>query len=161
RLEQGGLSLRRRAVDLVAQEEVREDGSGLEAERALGRAEDARARDVRRHEVGRELDATIGPAERARERAHEQGLRDAGRALEERVAAAQDRDQAGLDLGFEADDGAADLLLRTSRERESRIDDRMCDLGCGLGSELGFLHGGSITARRMRCQPAEETIVTS
>ncbi len=37
--------------------------------------EDVRARDVRRHQVRRELDALERETERARERAHEQGLR--------------------------------------------------------------------------------------
>ena len=54
-LEQRGLHLRRRAVDLVRQEEVAEHRPELGVERPLLRAIDARADQVRRDEVGREL----------------------------------------------------------------------------------------------------------
>ena len=57
RLEQRGLRLRRRAVDLVGEQEVREDRPRPELELARALVEDRRAGDVRRHEVRRELDA--------------------------------------------------------------------------------------------------------
>ena len=59
RLEQRRLRLRRGAVDLVGQQQVGEDRSGLEAELALAVLldKDVRADDVGGHQVRRELDA--------------------------------------------------------------------------------------------------------
>ena len=58
RLEQARLGLRRGAVDLVGEHEVREDRAGLEPEDPLPVLldEDVRAGDVGRHQVRRELD---------------------------------------------------------------------------------------------------------
>ena len=64
RLEQRRLRLGRRAVDLVGQHDVREDRSLAELELAGLRVVHERARDVARHEVGRELDALRVEAER-------------------------------------------------------------------------------------------------
>ena len=60
RLQQRGLRLRRRAVDFVGQQDVREHRPFDEAEIPLAVLvffEHVRARDVRRHQVGRELNA--------------------------------------------------------------------------------------------------------
>ena len=56
-LEQRGLDLGRRAVDLVGEEEVGEHRALLDIERAEVRPVDARADEVGRHEVRGELDA--------------------------------------------------------------------------------------------------------
>ena len=64
-LEQRGLGLRARAVDLVAEHDVREDRAGLELEVPALLVEHVHAGDVGGQEVGRELD----PAERAVDRA--------------------------------------------------------------------------------------------
>ena len=86
RLEQRRLGLRRRAVDLVAQHDVAEDRPGPEGESPL-RREQVHPGDVRRHQIGRELNAAKLEAENEAERAHEQGLRRPGNSLEEHVAA--------------------------------------------------------------------------
>ena len=57
RLEERGLRLRHRAVDLVDEDDVREDGPGAELEVALLLVEDREAGDVGRLQVRRALDA--------------------------------------------------------------------------------------------------------
>src|SRR5439155_26094504 len=57
RLEQRGLRLRHRPVDLVDEQNVREHGPGAELEVALLRVEDGEAGDVGRLQVGRALHA--------------------------------------------------------------------------------------------------------
>jgi hypothetical protein len=106
RLEERRLRLRRRAVDLVAEQEVGEDRAVAEREAAFVRTEHARARDVGGHQVGRELHAGVARAERGRERADEQRLRHAGRAFHQAVSAGQDRHERGLDLARHPDHGA-------------------------------------------------------
>ena len=58
-LEQSRLRLGRGSVDLVTQEQVAEDRAGTKDERMRLVVIHAEARDVRRHRVGRELDAAI------------------------------------------------------------------------------------------------------
>ena len=58
RLEQRRLRLGGRAVDLVGEDHVREDGPRPERERAVARGEHVGAGDVGRQEIGRELDAS-------------------------------------------------------------------------------------------------------
>ena len=92
RLEQRALRLGRRAVDLVGEDDVGEDGPLAELEdlaAALRVVDDRRAEDVGRHEVGRELDARERERQRLGERPHEHRLAEPGHALEQRVAAAR------------------------------------------------------------------------
>ena len=58
RLEQRGLRARAGAVDLVGEEDVREDGPLAEDELALALVVDADAEDVAREQIARELHAT-------------------------------------------------------------------------------------------------------
>ena len=111
-LEQRRLHLGRRAVDLVGEQEVAEHRPQLGVEAAGVRPVDARADEVGGHEVGRELDAAEGAAEHVGERAHGQGLGEAGHALEQHVAAGQQRDQQALEHRVLADDHALDLVQR-------------------------------------------------
>ena len=106
-LEQRGLHLRRRAVDLVREQEVAEDGAELGVERVGARAVDARADDVRRDEVGSELHAPEGAAEHLGDGLDRQGLRKAGDALDQQVAAGQQADEHALEhLVLPGDDPA-------------------------------------------------------
>ena len=93
RFEQRRLRLRRRAVDLVGEQQVREHRAALELEVALAGAvvffEDLGADDVARHQVGRELDAAEIERERLAERAHEQRLAESRHAFEQAVAAGE------------------------------------------------------------------------
>ena len=109
RFEQRRLGLGRRAVDLVGQDDVREDRTLDELHRALAARrllQDLRAGDVRRHQVGRELDPLeLRGGRFARERLDEQRLGQARGAGHEAVAAREQADQELLDrLRFLADD---------------------------------------------------------
>ena len=99
RFEQRGLGLRRRAVDLVGQDDLREDGALHEAEAAaaLALVEDLGAGDVRRHQVGRELDALEVEIEDLGERLDQERLGEAGDAGDEAVAAGEQGEQDLLD----------------------------------------------------------------
>src|SRR5207253_10281679 len=52
-----GLSLGWRPIDLIGQHDIGEQGTGTKAELAGGRLKDIDARDVRRHQIRRELNA--------------------------------------------------------------------------------------------------------
>jgi hypothetical protein len=114
RLQQRGLRLRRRAVDLVGEDDVREDRSVHELEDAApGRVillEQLRPRDVRRHQVRRELHARERQLERLRDRLHEQCLREPWNADEQRVSAGEQRRDEVVDDVVLAHDPPADLL---------------------------------------------------
>ena len=115
RFEQGGLRFGRRAVDFVGEDHVRKDRAGEEAHLALaGRAilfDDVGARDVGRHQVGRELNAAECEIQRASQRADEQRFREAGHAFEQAMAAGEQGDQHLLDHVVLADDDAGELLF--------------------------------------------------
>ena len=76
--QQGGLDLRRRAIDLVGQHDVGEDRAELDVERLLRRPVDAGPDEVRGHEVGRELQPGERAPEDASDRLSRQRLRQAG-----------------------------------------------------------------------------------
>jgi hypothetical protein len=129
RLEQRRLRLGRRAVDLVGEDDVGEDRAGREHHLAAAGGgvlvDDVGAGDVRRHQVGRELDAVELQVEDAGERRDEQRLREAGDADDETVAADEQRQEDQLDHVALADDALAklgdDLLppdFHAVRERE-------------------------------------------
>src|SRR5205823_885298 len=111
--EKGRLRLRRGAVDLVGQDEVGEDGAGLELETPRPGGviidDDVAAGDIRGHEVGGELDAAELHVEHIRQRPDEHGLAQPGYAFEEHVAACQDADEDAVDHFTLAHNDAADL----------------------------------------------------
>ncbi len=113
RLEQRGLRLRRRPVDLVGEDEVGEDRSGLEAEDPLAALldEDVRAGDVGRHQVGRELDPVEVAVDDVGDGAHQHRLAEAGHAFEQDVAVGQESGQRLADEGRLADDDAPDFAF--------------------------------------------------
>ena len=111
-LEQRGLHLRRRAVDLVGQEEVAEDRAELGVERPLLRAIDARADQVRRDEVGCELHTGERSAEHSRGRLDRQGLGETGHAFDEQVALRQQAHEHALEHRILPGDDPADLEQR-------------------------------------------------
>ena len=108
-LEQRRLHLRRRAVDLVGEQEVAEDRPELGVERAARRPVDARADEVGRDEVRRELDALEAAAEHLRGRLDRQRLRQAGHALDQEVAAGEQADEHALEHRVLPGDHALDL----------------------------------------------------
>ena len=108
-LEQRRLHLGRRAVDLVGEQEVAEDGAELRVERPGVGAVDAGADEVARHEVRGELDAPELRVERVGEGPDRQGLGEARHALEEQVPAGQECDEHALEHRVLADDDTPDL----------------------------------------------------
>ena len=109
--EQRGLGLRRGAVDLVGEDQVRDQRSLLELHLVpaiLALDQDRSALDVRRHHVRRELDAGEVQIERLTEAAHEQGLAQPGDTLEQNVAA---REQCGENSLYDVD--LADVVIGT------------------------------------------------
>src|SRR5207245_2172773 len=119
RLEQRGLRLGGRAVHLVGEHDVREDRALLDPELAGADLVDARADDVARHEVGRELDALERPADEVRDRARQQGLRGSGDALDEQMAAQRERDERETDRLVLTDDDAMHVARETLRDLTS------------------------------------------
>ena len=111
RLEQRRLRLRRRAVDLVGEHEVREHRTGSEDEIGTARrgAQRHRAGEVRRKHVGGELHAAEVDAERPRERVGEQGLGDARHSFEQHVTADRRRGEQHVDDMVLADHHLRDL----------------------------------------------------
>src|SRR2546426_2405223 len=93
RLEQRCLSFRGRAVDLIGQQYVSEDWTASQVEGGGRNIEDVSARDIRRHQVGRELDAVEAGIDDPRERLHRQCLRRAGHAFDQRVAFGEQGDE--------------------------------------------------------------------
>ncbi len=114
RLQQGRLGLGRGAVDLVGQDDLREDRAGLELEdpAAVGQLhDDVGADDVGGHQVGRELDAVEVQVDRVGERPHQQRLAQARHAFQQRMAADEQAGQDAVDDLVVADDDLADLGL--------------------------------------------------
>ena len=109
-LEQRALDLGRRAVDLVGEEEVREDGPERGRELARLLVVDPGPDEVRRHEVGRELDPLEVAADRLRERLDRHRLGEARHALDEQVAAGEQGDEHPLEQVVLADDDLLDLV---------------------------------------------------
>ena len=111
RLQQRRLRLRRGAVDLVGQHDVREDRARARTGRRGARSrvllQHLGAGDVARHQVGRELDAREREVERLRDRLHEQRLGETRHADEQRVAAGEQRGDQVVDDLVLADDAAA------------------------------------------------------
>ena len=113
RFEQRRLRLRRRAVDFVGEHDVREDRAGREhhlpASRRRVFLHEVGAGDVRRHQVGRELDARELQLEHLRHGVNQQRLGQSRRADDQAVAADEQRVQHLLDDVFLSDDDLAQL----------------------------------------------------
>jgi hypothetical protein len=96
--------------------------------------DDLGAGDVRRHEVGSELDAAEGQGQRARQRADHERLGQAGHAFEDTVALAEERDEQLLDDLILADDDAAQLLLdifKRLAQAADGVEVVLCHVGRG------------------------------
>ena len=124
RLQQRRLGARAGAVDLVGHQELGEDRTGDEAEAALaGLAflQHLGAENVRRHQVGRELDAPRVEAEHDAHGLDELGLGETGHAKKQRVAAGQDGDESLLDDLVLAEYDGADRGLGGADVRGGRF----------------------------------------
>ena len=111
RLEQRALGARHGAVDLVDEQDVREDRARLERESALPLVVDRETRHVARLQVGRALDPGRGrPVDRARDRPREHGLGGTGDVVEQDVPLAEERAGDELDLVALAEHHALDVV---------------------------------------------------
>src|SRR4051794_31917357 len=147
RLEEGGLRLWHCAVDLVDEDDVREDGAGPELEVALALVEDGEAGDVGRLEIRRALDARRhGAPDGAGDCAREDGLRGAGHVFEERVAAAHERCDDELDLLALAVHDGLDVVEEPLRD--VRWIWRQDDLRVSEGNDEGSLRVRHLDAAR-------------
>ncbi len=111
-LQQRRLDLRGRAVDLVREQEVAEHRAELGVEAARVGAVDARADEIGRHEVRRELESLEGPAEHVGDGLDRERLGQAGDAFEQHVAAGEQRDEQPLEHPLLPHDHALDLEQR-------------------------------------------------
>ncbi len=132
RLEQRRLRLGGGAVDLVGEDDLREDRPALKFEDpfAVGAFhDDVRADDVGGHQVGGELDPVEIERECIGQRPHQKGLSQSGNALEERVAPDEQACQDAVDDLVVTDDDLADLGLDLLIRRAECV---------GPGTHFGF-----------------------
>ena len=121
-LEQTGLRLGRRAVDLVDEHDVGEDRARPELEAVLAPVEDVHADDVGGQEVRGALHARELEIERPGERAGERRLAHAREVLDEDVPLGEERDdEVGDDLPAHLD-ARLDVPGDPPAELDSRID---------------------------------------
>jgi hypothetical protein len=121
-LEESGLRLGGGAVDLVADHDVGEDAAGPELELPVLLVVDRDAGDVRRQQVGSELDAAHRAVDAACQRLGEHGLADPGDVLDQEVTFGEEHgDRRGDHVGLALDDAldvAADPLHHSAERVE-------------------------------------------
>jgi hypothetical protein len=115
-----------RSVHLVGEHDVREERALHEAQLAVPRGaiffEDVGARDVRRHQVGRELNAVEREVQHLGERADEQRLREAGHPDEQAVPPGEEADQQVIHHVALTDHALLDLLHHRGAGLRQRLD---------------------------------------
>ena len=107
RLEQGSLRLWRRAVYFVGKQDVSKYRPVPHTELRRLHIEYIRARYIRRHQIGCELNSRILSANDVSQRLNRQRLRRTGNALDQRMPLGQNRDQDLLDNIVLSDDRLA------------------------------------------------------
>ena len=108
RFQQCRLGLGRCTVDLIGEQDLREDRTLAELELLRRRAVDVYTRDIGRKQVRRELQTLEAAAQRASERLRQHRLAHAGHVFNQDVAAAQQRNHAQFDLRRFTDEHTAD-----------------------------------------------------
>src|SRR5206468_8710450 len=108
-LEQRALHLGRRAVDLIGEKQIGEDGAERRLELAVLLVVDPRADEVGWHEVRRELDPLELATDRLGDRLHGERLRETGNALDEKMATREQSDDDALEQVVLPDDDLLDL----------------------------------------------------
>ena len=120
RFEQGGLGLGGGAVDLVGEHDVGEHRTRPELELVRGAVPHRHAGDVRREEVGGELDALAGAADRPGDRLRQRRLADARDVLDEEVPLgehAHEREVDGVALALDHSFDIGEQRLEQPAER--------------------------------------------
>src|SRR5690554_1094556 len=126
RLEERALDLGGRAVDLIGEDEVREDRPAPSRELSCALIVDHRADHIGGEEIRRELNAAKIGLDRLRERIHHQGFGEARHALDEDMASDQKADEDPLDHLVLADNGALHFFA-DSVEEGALADDHLVD----------------------------------
>ena len=109
RLEQRRLDLRRRAIDLIGEDDVREDRTLLDEKLAGRLIVHLRADDVCRQQIGGELNAAEARVDRLGERAHGERLGEPRHPLQQYVTTGEKADEQPVDHVILADDAPPDL----------------------------------------------------
>ena len=109
-LQQRGLGLGRRPVDLVDQQEVREHRPRAKLELGLALIEQEAPGDVGGQQIGRALQALEGQVQRLREQARDQGLGEARIVFDQHVAVREDTGEDALEDVALADDDAGQCV---------------------------------------------------
>ena len=138
------LHLRGGAVDLVGQQQVREDRPLVDAELVGPLVEDLRADDVGRKQVDGELDAGEMEVDRLGEDRDQQGLGQPGHALKQQVAAGEQGDQQPLDDHVLADDHGPHALADRADELE-RLSGNLPRTGLARGRMFDNAHDPEIS----------------
>ncbi len=121
-LEQGRLHLRRRAVDLVRQNDLREERALLDVEVLGLLVEDHGSDQIGGQQVRGELNPRERRADDLRERAHGERLGQARDSLEQDVATGQQPHEEALDHGILPHDASGDFLEdRLHGQRRGRL----------------------------------------
>ncbi len=143
-LEQRGLRLRHRAVDLVDEHDVGEDRSRAELEVPLPLVVDRQPGDVRGLEVGRALDPRRRRAlDALRERPREDGLRRSGHVLQQDMSPTGQGGEDEPDLLLLAAHDEVDVLQQLVRDPDSTPDPLAVPPPLGLEAAHGRLNIGS------------------
>ncbi len=125
RLQQRRLRARARAVDFVGHQQLAEDRTRNEAERAppaLALFEHFRAQDIGGHQIGRALDALVLEPEHGAEGFDQPRLGETGHADQKRVAAGEQSDEGLIDHLALAEDDAADALAHGGQALAEDVD---------------------------------------
>lgn len=115
RFEESALDLGGCAIDFIGQNEVGEDGTEMRAKLAILRLKYHCADHVAGEQIGRELDTFELHAEGHAERAHEEGLGQAGHTFEQNVPVGQQGHEQALDYGILSDDSFANFITKLLR----------------------------------------------
>ncbi len=124
-LEQRGLGLRRRAINLIGQHQMMgEDRARRKAKlaRAVLGIDDHAADNVSRHEVGSELDARVFQVQDARQGPQQRGLAQAGHTLEEHVSAREQTNEDSVDDILLTNNDLADFRADAVKLRRGKLE---------------------------------------
>ncbi len=117
-LQQRCVRFSRRTINLIGQQQLREDGAGAEVKFLRLHIEDGSTGNVRRHQVRGELDASEFTAQNLPQRSHEKCFAKSWHAFDQDVAAGEDSDQRAFDQIFLTDKDfgnlVSDLLVKTA-----------------------------------------------
>jgi hypothetical protein len=116
RFQQRGLSLRGGTVDLVGEDELGNDGTGPVFEAVGLLVEYVDPGHIAGEEIGGELDALEGTAERTRDRLGQDRLADAGDVLDEDVTTAEQRHEHEEHLVPLTDHDSLDVIADQARD---------------------------------------------